>query len=127
MPTFMMISGCFWEVKLKKYKICDISVLTSRIKKLICPIFSWAAIDTFLTESTSGGNCVKNVIVNFVFGLWFMWALVFCLVLTFVLKKLLCNRALLIGILIMLFLLTPDAMNFYLYKFVFPFLQWGYS
>lgn len=127
MPAFMAISGYFWGMKLNKS--CTIQTLIDKIKKLILPIFSWATIVTLITFVTQRINivgCIKNEIVNFVFGLWFMWALIFCSILTFGVKKVsgkICSPA--IVVVIALFLITPDILNFHLYKFVFPFFVMG--
>lgn len=126
MPAFMIISGFFLQNKIKS--ACEGNVLASRIKKLLQPIFSWAIIvtvNTFLFESMRVEKMIKALTINFVFGLWFMWALIICSILLFVIEKIPCNKMLLVGFLMLLFLLTPDIMNFHLYKFVFPFFIMG--
>ena len=126
MPAFMIISGFFWKNKIKG--TCKSNVLVSRIKRLLQPIVSWAIIVTvitFLLELMSIEKMIKDLTINFVFGLWFMWALIICSILLFVIEKLPCNKMVVVGFLMLLFLLTPDIINFHLYKFVFPFFIMG--
>ena len=126
MPAFMIISGFFWQNKIKSAS--KSSVLVSRIKKLLQPIFSWSIIVTaniFLFESMSAEKIIKTFTINFVYGLWFMWALIICSILLFTVEKIPCNKIVFVGFLMLLFLLTPDIMNFHLYKFVFPFFIMG--
>lgn len=130
MPAFMLISGYFFCISCRK-STCLAKTLEKRCISLAVPIAVWSIIGILLSLFTGKVPfqllpVLKKGIISFIFSLWFLWAIIFCVVLIYLWIHLFCKRRFFIPAVLLLFLLTPDSLNLHLYKYVFPFFLLGF-
>ena len=85
MPLFFFISGFLAYLSKKN----GIKLVLKRFNTLIIPFFMWAIVYYFIREKSNMGlfQYLINVIITPDVGLWFLWVLFFCYLLSSVAKK----------------------------------------
>ena len=133
MPAFSLISGYFMWGSTKKSLDNGHSVFKFVLMKtcrLIVPVAVWKILFYLVTQSISRSltipGIIYNFIVDFAFGLWFLWATLFASIILFFVSKFFKDRLWVYLIIIGLMLVVPDVV-YTEFKFVFPFYLLGYE
>lgn len=130
MPAFMIISGYFFASSCQK-TASILQMLKRRILSMLIPISSWSvfavAVGIQRGEVTlSLLSVLKSIVIQWIFSLWFLWAIVFGMLVTCLWKYMLKRSKAGMAIIILLLIITPDSFNLHLYKFTFPFFLIGF-
>ena len=126
MPLFMSISGLLFGIKNDKNFF---PLLTNKFRSLLVPIFSWSIIDYGIrsvvlhtVHSYGALSFAKKIVGTCIYNMWFLWALFYCVIVAALIGKFSPKRSYLcFAALMALMLITPDALNFGNYKFMFPY------
>ena len=129
MPLFMGISGYLAYSGIQKSTFTKFTLI--KLKAYIIPILAWAIIfETvcFLIRSKTTLPALPILIIKDFFGsgLWFLWALFGCLILTAMVKSMGRFFWILYGTSSVLVLLLPEKGNIVMLKFMYPFFQAGF-
>lgn len=125
MPLFAVISGYLFYFSLNKYEFKDLFI--RKIKQLLIPIISTSIINIIiniiLKRVSIGINfqSLKYIITIFYTNLWFLWALLFCSLTVLIFNKFFKNSIYLYLIFFIVLFITPDILNLYYFKFLYPF------
>lgn len=130
MPAFMIISGYFFASSCQKTASIP-KMLKKRILSMLIPISSWSVIATVVgiqrgEVALSFFSVLKSLAIQWLFLLWFLWAVVFGMLVTCLWKYIFKRNKAGIAAIILLFIITPDSFNLHLYKFTFPFFLIGF-
>lgn len=129
MPLFMMISGYLFSYTVEKYSLG--AFLRNRFDRLLIPIAAWGTVMFIITAIIQQKelrfhlvvSCIRYCIENN----WFLWAIVVCSMIVYFIAHF-CKDSVWVYIPIYaVMFITPDAYNFRLYKFVFPFFALAYA
>lgn len=129
MPMFMLISGFLFAYSCKKYSTKDF--IWNRIKGLCVPILFWGGIDFFIALNEKYTNMIDLALIklgisSFLSTLWFLWALLFCSSICYLIKIVFNdNINIHLGVLTLL-IMTPDLYFLSLAKFMYPYFIAGY-
>jgi fucose 4-O-acetylase-like acetyltransferase len=129
MPLFMAISGFLSYGGIQRGPFLKFSL--KKTYSYIVPIFAWSIIFILPLYMLGKGwpdRSLWDAIWREFFGgnLWFLWALLGCLLLTALVKK--AGRSFHLAYFLSFFLVLclPDNNNFVYFKFMYPFFQSGY-
>ena len=130
MPLFTIISGYLFYYTAKKYPVKRIII--NKTRGLLLPVISWSSIPVSIILAKVGINgnigwdLIPLILSTVYHNLWFLWAILFCVLVTLVVKYICKDSTIVYGVLVVLFLITPDFYNFHLYKYVYPYFVVGY-
>ena len=129
MPLFMGISGYLAFSGIQK---SDFFLFSFRkCKAYILPILAWAVLFrlvTYLfTNKVTLEDLPVSILIEAAVNLWFLWALLGCLILTAFVKAMGWNFWLLYAASFFLVLLLPERGNIVMFKFMYPYFQVGYT
>lgn len=133
MPLFMITGGFLASYSLTKKNVVDI--VSTRIKSLIFPAVSWSTLFAsydFVVKYLKNGESIrflkiaKSYIKSCLFDLWFLWAMLVCIVLILIGRYFFKDRIWFYFAITLVALFLTDNWNFHLYKFNFPFFVAGY-
>ena len=132
MPLFMLLAGWYAYYSLRKLeddRKKQFKFLGRRAFTYVFPIFFWTVFEFvrgFIMNSKNGSEFVffdflVSFISYFLTNLWFLWAILICLVIVFVMHFYLEDNVALyvLGFLVLWF--TPDAANLGVYKYLMPY------
>lgn len=133
MPLFMILAGWFAYFSLKKLegdKRKQIRFLAKRYFLYIMPIFLWTVFEFARGFWLNGLSTIaetvwKDFFISFISyfltNLWFLWAVLICLTIVFVMHFYLSDNVPLyvLGFLVLFFI--PDAANLGVYKYLMPY------
>lgn len=87
MPLFMIVSGYFFGVSLKKYTLKEI--IAKKVRQLLIPVIIWSIISYLCRPFTEGIYYfnVLDFIKYMAYQLWFLWAVFYCSVVVAVVNK----------------------------------------
>jgi fucose 4-O-acetylase-like acetyltransferase len=129
MPLFMGISGFLSQGGIHRSALWPF--LSGKVRTYLIPITAWALLyqaGAYVAGFGGGGlaDFARDVFHEAVTQLWFLWALLGCLVLTALTR--LTGRAFwpVYGAMTFLVLFLPEYGNVVMFKFMFPFFQVGY-
>lgn len=131
MPLLMLISGYLFLHTVEKYK-SNVDFLKNRFMKLLLPLISWAILKWMYCSSANiirGKEIIRisSIWSNFINDFWFVWAVFYCSVVVFLVKKYFRDSILIyIGGFILSLLLPGIIPNLFLYQFMYPFFVAGY-
>lgn len=128
MPLFVLVSGyLFWNTS-NKYPVS--AIIKKRVTNLLLPAFTWKTIDWtilfFTKHYTSIQTWLFDYIKAFIKGYWFIWAIIFCTVITCIIKVLFKDYWLVFILSIVLCPFIPQFVNSSVILFVYPFFVAGY-
>ncbi len=128
MPLFMGISGYLSYTGIIKVKFLKFSV--NKLKAYLIPIIAWAILYRsfdFLMEADFKLVALPSMIVSEIFSsLWFIWALLGCLLVTVAIHSIGRNFLALYIISFFLVLLLPEYGNIVMFKYMYPYFQVGF-
>ena len=133
MPLFMILAGWFAYFSLKKLegdRKKQLRFLAKRYFTYIMPILLWTLFEFIRGFCLNGPSSVADIVWKdffvsfisyFLTNLWFLWAVLICLTIVFVMHFYLSDNIPLyvLGFLVMFFL--PDAANLGVYKYLMPY------
>jgi fucose 4-O-acetylase-like acetyltransferase len=129
MPLFMGISGYLSQVGLQRTALWPF--LSGKVRTYLIPIMIWALLYQTASYAAGLGHGGLVALPRAIFSealtqLWFLWALLGCLVVTAFTR--LTGRAFwpVYGAMTFLVLFLPETGNLIMFKFMFPFFQVGY-
>lgn len=129
MPLFILISGFLFAYSCEKYNTKKF--IWNRIKSLCVPILCWGGIDFLIALNERSINKVDLVLVklgisSILSTLWFLWAILFCSSICYLIKiRFNDNIYIHFGILIFL-MIVPELYFLALAKFMYPYFVAGY-
>lgn len=130
MPLFAAISGYLFYFSIIKYGFKDL--LIRKLKQLLIPIITTSIINIIINiilKRVNIGlnlNTLKYIITIFYTNLWFLWAILFCSVVVLLINKFFLNSIYVYLIVFLLLFITPDSLNLYYFKFLYPFFIIGF-
>ena len=130
MPLFMLISGYLFAYGRSK---STKEVFVGKFKSLIVPILCWNLLPMIWFGSKKWGQegfglldfatyCIDYNLYSF----WFLWAVFVCSCVIALVSRLFKDNVLVYAALFIVTFITPDAYNFHLYKYMYPFFVAGY-
>lgn len=133
MPLFILISGylfSFTVVRCSNWK----SFLKNRFERILLPIIGWQTFHYLIkgysilqNEEITFVNLVIKYVRSWFTDIWFLWAIIYCSLAVYLVRKYLNDRIYMYFIIMFLTLVTPDnAANLHLYKYMYPFFVSGY-
>ena len=128
MPLFMMISGYLFSYTAEKYS--PGAFLRNRFERLLIPIAAWGTLMFIVTALIQQKTLRLHLILSWIRycieNNWFLWAIIVCSLIVYFIAHF-CKDSVWVYLLIyVVMFITPDAYNFRLYKFVFPFFLLAY-
>jgi len=130
MALFMLVSGYLFGLSMSRHTFRDIC--KSRFFQLIVPIVSWGTVVGVLTIVihpeilSSLWRIIKTFGAHMILDIWFIWAIFYCSLVVLAVHRWLRDSIAVYMILYLLLFITPDALNFHLYKYMYPFFVTGY-
>ncbi len=130
MPLFMLISGFFFSSSAKKYSAQKL--FSKRFHELFIPILSWSAVDLAfqILYNILKGTMTFRIFFSYprivIGSLWFLWAILFCSIVLFAVKKIFRNFFPIHILIIAAMTIVPDKFNLQLYKFMYPYFVAGF-
>lgn len=130
MPLFMMISGylCWGSMQRAVTRNERRALLKRRVVTLLAPIFLWTAVDyaRILITNYIKGEAQPEAIVfvyfyNALNNLWFLWAVLWCFLIVYVMHYFLKNSIVLYVLGFMGLFFIPDGLGLGAYKYMMPF------
>ena len=126
MALFMLISGYLFGASLRKHDWH--SVLASRLSSLVLPLLSWGVVGVLAAVLHYHGAMplFKSVVSGYLHGMWFIWAILYNSLLVLLVKRFGKDNLCIYFVLYLALFVTPDGLNFALYKYMYPFFLCGY-
>lgn len=130
MPLFMLVSGYMCGKSMEKAKTREdrTALLRRRVKALLSPIFFWTTFEyiyNFIKNPATEGVTPGKLIFNYFYGavntLWFLWAVLWCFLIVYVMHCYLRDNAILYGIGFLVMFFIPDGIGLGAYKFMLPY------
>ena len=129
MPLFMGFSGYLAYSGIQRSDFFLFSF--GKCKAYILPILAWAILFrlvTYLfTNKVTFEDLPVSILIEAAVTLWFLWALLGCLILTAFVKATGWNFWFLYAASFFLVLLLPERGNIVMFKFMYPYFQAGYT
>lgn len=123
MPLFMIISGYFTNIVLKKYRIKKI--IKKRIVQLIGPLLFIVLVKLIITYITTNQMNFGILYKEFFTNLWFGWAIIYFTLIVILVEKVLKHKYFYLIIFILSFCL-PSFPNIVVFRFEIPFFIIGF-
>lgn len=126
MPLFMIISGFLYGKSTSGKSF--LYILKTRTLRLIIPIIVWQTM-MLLLSALKGAFDLGNYVSSIIEGFWFLWAVWWATVicaLVEILGKTKRSRMIIHSVVILLTFITPDDLNFGLYKYMYVTFLIGY-
>lgn len=134
MPLFALISGYLFSYSLRNKNWYE--MIFVKVRQLIVPLFSWSIVSFFIDilKIIKNGNTgeislmwtARKIKLDFICGPWFLWGIWWCSFAIVIIRKLFKDCIYIYILVTLLTLVTPDAYNCYLYKFIWPFFLLAY-
>lgn len=133
MPLFMLLAGWFAYYSIKKVegdRKAQWKLLGKRAFTYITPIFLWTLFEFARGEimrvsqgeaPTAFGTLFAWFVTYFLTNLWFLWAILICLIIVFVMHLYLEDNVPLYVLGFCSFYILPDAANLGVYKYLIPY------
>lgn len=133
MPLFMLLAGWFAYYTLKKAESDrkkQWRLLGSKTVFYIVPIFFWTLFEYVRgyilnrrlgNETTGFPEIIPMFAKTFITNLWFLWAVLVCLIIVFVMHFYFKDSIILYVIGFLLLFVVPDGYNLGVYKFMMPY------
>ncbi len=132
MPLFALIAGyyAYYSVKKADDKTKRYRLLIKRVTTYLIPIAVWTAEEyirgmiinaRYGIESEKGFGLITAYLYRVLNNHWFLWAMIFCFVIVWVMHFYLADNVILYACMFILFFFIPDGMNMHTYKFLLPF------
>jgi len=133
MPLFMLLAGWFAYFSMKKLegdRRKQWSFLGKRVITYVTPIFLWTVfefvrgylINKKLGNETIGfPEIIPQFLTYFITNLWFLWAVLVCLFIVFVMHFYLKDNVILYALGFLALFVLPDGYNLGVYKFLMPY------
>lgn len=133
MPLFMLLAGWFAYYSLRKAednRKKQWELLGSKTVLYVLPIFLWTVFEYVRgyilnkrlgNETTGFPQVIPLFIKTFIVNLWFLWAVLICFIIVFVMHYYFKDNVILyaIGFLVLFFI--PDGYNLGVYKYMMPY------
>jgi fucose 4-O-acetylase-like acetyltransferase len=127
MPLFMIISGYLFSYSIKRNN--SSTIIKNKFKQLVVPLFFWGLISTFVVVISRIINktelsfifIIKELIVNFICGPWFLWAVWWCSVIVVIVYKYFKNSPIVFVLGLVLTFVLPDIYGLDMYKYMYPY------
>lgn len=137
MPLFMLICGYFSYVGVSKAKTVKGKVLCIWRKVYTCliPVYFWTAMEIaracYYNSKQDGwqfrlGPVFKAYLKLCPKNFWFLWAVLICFLVTFIIHFVFKDSFIVYGILYIVMFFLPDSNNMNVYEFMLPFFVAGF-
>lgn len=138
MPLFMLLAGWFVYYSLRRVegdRKAQFLFLGKKIVVYLTPIFLWTLYEFvrgYIINTRNGAptvgfpQIIPEFINYFVTNLWFLWAILACLIVLFVMHFFLKDNVIVYGIGFLAMFVIPDGYNFGVYKYLLPYYLGAY-
>lgn len=128
MPLFMLISGYLFAYSVEKWDLKGF--ICNRGQRLLLPIFAWSMLYYIIVEidlvRRGEGLGAKQVVKGFFTTFWFLWAVLLCSIIVYVIHNYLRDSIIVYIMPVIIGLYTNDLNNRSLYKWLYPYFVIGY-
>lgn len=127
MPLFMMVSGFLYGKTSSRKPF--LQIIKNRSLRLLVPIVVWETMLMLFGLVRGGGINFSGYLYSIITGFWFLWAVWWATIICSLIKKISKNimvEFVLHAFIIVITFVTPDDLNFSLYKFMYVAFLIGY-
>ena len=128
MPCLMIISGYLLSCSIEKKRFWR-----RKLKSLLVPILIWSIIPigidfmrAVVKKNVRGKSIFISALTTLISYYWFLWAILFCTVVIWVIYKFFDDNAMLKVAIGIIFMLLPELLNVRLWLFSYPYFTVGY-